>query len=205
MGLLFTSLDTVKLCARLNRRFSEDNIAEIRDDPDRLKKFDPANNRSLARVAYKSGIHPGKKPANNIAKRWFRFLKDLDGTTSAAIKAALWKGLTTKTGSDYIYQSLVFATFEGGVTRFSPTDLSVLDAAGNDTGRYSMLFTLQTKAIGNLTYDPSGTPDVGETPQEPNDPQPDPDPEPAPAPAPVVTKGTTVRKTLRKKTSKKKG
>jgi hypothetical protein len=188
MGLLFTSADTVKLCARLNRRFSEDKIAEIRDDPNRMMKFNPTNNRSLVRIAYKSGIHPGRRPSSNVAKRWFRFLKDLDPATARQIRAALWKGLDTKVGSDYRYQSLIFVTFEGPVTKFSgPTDLPILKANGTQTGFFSLLLTLQTASIGNLTYDPEPNPDPGETAAEPDDPVPDPDLDPPSSPVVAIT------------------
>lgn len=207
MGLLFTSADTVKLCARLNRRFSEASLADIRDDPNRMLKFDPAQNRTLARIAYKSGIHPGRRPSSNVAKRWFRFLKDLDPTVARQIRAALWRGLATKIGSDYKYQSLIFVTFEGPSTRFSaPTDLPILRANGTQTGFFSLLLTLQTASIGTLTYDPEPNPDPGETPAEPNDPPPDPDLDPPALPAippsaNAQTKNTkkTKKKPLRKK------
>ena len=56
MGLYFNKPDTVKLCAKLNRRFSDQNLDDIRTDPDRLAKFlnPAANARTLQRI----GDHP---------------------------------------------------------------------------------------------------------------------------------------------------
>ncbi len=107
MGMIFNSPETVRLCGRLNRRFSEKRLNKIRSDPKRLAKFLHAstNRRTLARIAFKSGTYPGNSSTDNVAKRWFYFLQNLPTAASLAIKEALEKALTTKDSSgNYVYE-----------------------------------------------------------------------------------------------------
>jgi hypothetical protein len=206
MGMYFNSADTMKLCGKLNMRFSEQNLDQIRQDPDRLAKFnDPQNNRrTLARIAYKSGTWPTKKSTNNKALRWFKFLKDLQDNNAAvakSIKQALYDGLTTKANGVYKYKSLIFTAIEGTVVKFSPMDIKVLDA-NNGTVGLSLLFVLQTAAVGAGTYDPATAPDTGEDyNQEPND---DDNSGVDPSTAVVVRSGKPTRTAPAKKAAKKK-
>ena len=151
MGLYFNTADTAKLCAKLNRRFSDPSLSEIRSDPDRLEKFlNPgANNRSLQRIAYKSGLWPTKNPTTNKAKRWFRFLKDInDGSATIAknIRQALYDGLTKQTAGAYDYSQLVFTAIEGPVVKFTSSDIAITDGGGNSVGK-ALLLCLQTAVI----------------------------------------------------------
>lgn len=196
MGMVFNSTETIRLCGRLNRRFSEKRLKGIRTSPKRLSKFLNAstNKRTLARIAYKSGTYPGNSPTDNVAKRWFFFLQSLPADVSLAIKEALEKGLTTQDdGGDYLYESLIFVAYEGPTTFFTATDLPIVDANGNPMGTYSMLFSLQTAAAGNSTYTPP--PDEGENDStEPDDGPPDTD---------SVKSNAAKKKAAKKKTAKK--
>jgi hypothetical protein len=172
MGLYFNKPDTVKLCAKLNKRFSDQNLIDIRSDPDRLAKFNPANNRSLQRIAYKSGLWPTKDKASNKAKRWYKFLKDINDdtttTTASDIKTQLWSGLTHQTSGAYDYSQLVFTAIEGPAVKFTHQDLPIYNAAGTQTGK-ALLFVLQTMAVGTGQINEPG-PDQGEdTSNEPDD------------------------------------
>ena len=175
MGMVFNSAETVRLCGRLNRRFSERRLNQIRTTPKRLKKFLNAgtNHRTLARIAYKSGTYPGSAPTDNVAKRWFFFLQNLPAGVSLAIKRALEKGLTSQNGANFVYESFLFVTYEGATTSFTPMDLPVVDAGGNPTGTFTLLFSLQTAAVGNSTFTPP--PDQDEDSTEPDDGPPDTD------------------------------
>ena len=178
MGMIFTTPDTVKLCARLNRRFSDDNLDAIRGKPKRLAKFlDPIHNRrTLARIAYKSGLYPSNNPVSDIAKRWFYFLKTtIPDTVAMDIRQQLLSGLTDMVGSDYKFRSLIFIAFEGPALKFTHEDIDILDSAGVATGYCSKLFKLQTVEIGDDGYDPTQTADPDEDDaHEPKDGPPDP-------------------------------
>lgn len=175
MGMVFNSAETIRLCGRLNRRFSEKRLKGIRTSPRRLGKFLNAstNKRTLARIAYKSGTYPGNAPTDSVAKRWFYFLQNLPADVSLAIKKALEKGLTSQDDNgDYMYESLIFVAYEGPTTIFTAIDLPVVDANGDLTGTYSMLFSLQTAAAGSSTYTPPPDQDEDDS-TEPDDGPPD--------------------------------
>jgi len=200
--MVFNSAETIRLCGRLNRRFSERRLHQIRTT-NRINKFLNAgtNHRTLARIAYKSGTYPGSAPTDRVAKRWFFFLKNLPANVSLAIKEALEKGLTTTTGpNQYVYESFVFVAYEGTTTNFTPIDLPVVDAGGNPTGTYSMLFSLQTAAAGGDVFVPP--PDDGE-----GDPSTDPDdgpPDIDSGSGSVRLKARKKKKAAKKKAAKKK-
>jgi hypothetical protein len=209
MGMVFNSAETVRLCGRLNRRFSEKRLNKIRSDPSRLLKFINANtnHRTLARIAYKSGTYPGNSPTDNVAKRWFYFLQNLPAGVSLAIKEALETALTATdpTGSTYVYESLVFVAYEGTTTSFTPIDLPVRDAYGIPTGTSSMLFSLQTAGAGNSTYTPP--PDQGEDDTtEPDDGPPDTDSGSGSVKLPkrLGAKKKVAKKKIKKKAAKRK-
>lgn len=214
MGMLFTGQHTAKICARLNRRFSDDNLDAIRGSRRKRAKFlDPINNkRTLARIAFKSGTYPSDSPTSRVAKRWFFFLdKVVTSTIALEIRQALLKGITEERDEDYRYNALVFVAIEGQGMRFSTEDIEVLDPQGNPTGKAVLLFKLQTQRIPtNVAYDPSETsdPDEDETTEPNEDP---PDPEPVPAPAVTSGAGTKIAKekaakkrAAKEKTAKKK-
>jgi hypothetical protein len=203
MGLLFNTADTVKICAKLNRRFSEERLDEIRGDPDRLAKFQnpSANTRTLARIAYKSGLWPTRRPTNNKAKRWFKFLKDIqdnNATVARAIKQALFDGITAQASGVDKYSALTFIAIEGPVLKFTTMDLPIMNG-GTQVGLV-LLFTLQTPPAATGQHDPSATADSGEdSGQEPND-----DDDSGVDPSATVTVISRTRTASKKKASKKK-
>jgi hypothetical protein len=204
--MVFNSAETIRLCGRLNRRFSEKRLKGIRTSPKRLNKFLNAgtNKRTLARIAYKSGTYPGSSPTDNVAKRWFFFLQNLPANVSLAIKKALEKGLTSQDdGGDYIYESFVFVAYEGPTTVFAAIDLPVVGADGNPTGTYSMLFSLQTAAAGNSMYTPPPDDDEDSS-TEPDDGPPDIDSGSGSVKLKAVKKKTAKKKTAKKAAKKKK-
>lgn len=180
MGMLFTGKHTAKICARLNRRFSDDNLEDIRKNPKKMAKFlaPLTNKRTLARIAYKSGTYPSNSPRSKVAKRWFYFLKNnVNASVALQIRQALLKGLTDTSGGGWKYNALVFVAFEGNVMRFSTEDLDVLDPYDNPTGKSVLLFKLQTARIDeDVEYDASATKDPDEVENdEPNEGVPDPE------------------------------
>jgi hypothetical protein len=168
MGMIFTGPETQRVLNRLNRRFNDDNISKIRVNQKKLAKFtDPT--RTLARIAYKSGCYPGTAPSDDVAKRWFYFLHNLDGGVAGQIQDALNHGLTdTLDNGDPKYVALSFVAFEGPALVFDTEDIAQVDAMGNPTGYCVMLFKLQTQEIGANKFDAS-TPDANEASSEPND------------------------------------
>ncbi len=212
MGMLFTGQHTAKICARLNRRFSDDNLDAIRGNRRKLAKFlDPINNRrTLARIAYKSGTYPTDSPTSRVAKRWFFFLdRVVTPGIALQIRQALLKGITEPHDNGYKYNALVFVAIEGQVMRFSTDDIDVVDSQGQPTGKSVLLFKLQTRSIpSNVAHDPPKDPDEDDVTEPDEDP---PDLEPAVAPAmtsgagkKVVKKKTAKKKAVKKKAAKKK-
>lgn len=208
MGMLFTGKHTAKICARLNRRFSDENLDAIRRNDRRRAKFlDPINNRrTLARIAYKSGTYPSNSPRSDVAKRWFYFLKNnVSSAIALQIRQALLKGITEPHAGGYKYNALVFVAFEGQVMRFSTEDLDVIDPYGQPTGKSVLLFKLQTARIDeNVAYDPSTTMDPDEAPGEPDEDTPDPETATAPAITSGARKKVAKKKAAKKKVAKKK-
>lgn len=169
MGMLFTTQETTRLVNRLNRRFNDDNIDNIRGNTKRLKKFTDLN-RTLPRIAYKSGTYPGAATTDDVAKRWFYFLLHLDPAIATQIKQHLKTGLTdTLMNGDYKYLSFSFVAYEGPCQHFDCEDVSQVDAGGTPTGYFIKIFKLQTPVAGQDKFDAS-TPDMGEAANEPDDP-----------------------------------
>ena len=210
MGLLFNNAATLKICSKLNRRFSEEKLEDIRTNQARKDRFDPSKRRTLERVAYKSGLWPGRGQAGEKAKRWYKFLFDMRAaspTTHDAIRQALWDGI-----NDSNVVAITFVALESpdAQYRFTPSAISVVDPANPSINKEILVMVLQTPALGAGAgaVPPRDTDEpVGEI-QDP-DPSGIEDPMPAPALAgrkyrPAPKKKAAAKKKVAAKAARKK-
>jgi hypothetical protein len=205
VGLLFNSDATLKICAKLNRKFSEEKLTEIRLNSEMRARFDPSKKRTLERVAYKSGLWPGKRRDGKLARRWYKFLKDLrtaSGSTHDSIRQALWSGIM----DDANVLQVAFTALESPDDQyhFDSVLRDVVDPGDPNGTKKIQILTLQTPhAVGAMADVPPK--DTDETNTEPDDPDPttieDP---PSSLKRQAAKKKATKKKAAKKKAAKKK-
>jgi hypothetical protein len=160
MGFWVTTQNIQRLVAKLDWKFSDDRIKLIRNNANRLARFDPNINRNLRNVARLMRIWPGgpNDSGTTDAMKWYGFLMWLHTQTNAAnggatiiaddLRSLIFNGL-----NDPSCKSISFLAIEGTDVRLASSQISLAQAPF-----YVLAVVLQTVAHGN---DPK--PDPGPT------------------------------------------
>ncbi len=157
MGFWVSTPNIQRLIAKLDWKFSDALIGHIRNNPNRLARFNPANNRNLRRIARLMRIWPGASANNLDARKWYGFLAWLHAQQNAAtgntnvaddIRAAIYGGLT-----DPNCISISFIAIQGADVRLTTSQIQ--PALGPN---YVLAVVLQTIDAGGVTAtDPGPT------------------------------------------------
>jgi hypothetical protein len=149
MGFWVSTPNIQRLIAKLDWKFSDGQINKIKNNSNKLARFDPANRRNLRNVARLMRIWPGATANNADAKKWYGFLTWLHQHQNAAtghviaddIRAAIFGGL-----QDSNCRSISFVAIEGSDIRLTTSQLPV--TPGPD---HVLVLMLQTVDAGGVT------------------------------------------------------
>lgn len=154
MGLLFDTEFTIEVVNRLDRRFNQTGFAEMRSTGRLKDLFDPGGNLALRVISRELGIHPGRSPSDDPARRWWSFLRNLHGKRDPRgallgprIRGLIWEALDSpevSIGSPIV--AIKFCAVEGTPEDVFYDDVS-LPANGQPRERWPRVRTivLQTR------------------------------------------------------------
>ncbi|MCW5750595.1 MAG: hypothetical protein KIT81_05555 [Alphaproteobacteria bacterium] len=157
MGLLFDTEFTIEVVNRLDRRFNQTGFAEVRST-DRLKAlFDPAENRALRQISVALGIHPGRSPTDEPARRWWLFLLNLHdkrdprgARLGPKIRALIWEALDSPgAGAGSPIVAIKFCAVEGTPEDIFYEDVS-LPAEGQPRDRWPRVRTIVLQTLPHI-------------------------------------------------------
>jgi hypothetical protein len=167
MGFWVSTPNIQRLIAKLDWKFSDAQIDQIKNDPIRLARFDPANSRNLRRIARLMRIWPGASANNSDARKWYGFLAWLHTKQNAAtgntvaddIRTAIYGGLT-----DPNCRSISFIAIQGADIRLTKSIIQLVPGPGN-----LLVVVLQTIDAGGVTQPDPGAQDGPDSEDDPGD------------------------------------
>jgi hypothetical protein len=168
MGFWVSTPNIQRLIAKLDWKFSDAHIGRIKNDPVRLARFNPANNRNLRKIARLMRIWPGASANNSDALKWYGFLAWLHQQQNAAtgntvaqdIRAAIYAALTNP--NDCV--SISFVAIEGADVRLTSSTIQV-----GQGPEYVLVLVLQTIDAGGVTAADPGRKDGNDSEDDPGE------------------------------------
>jgi hypothetical protein len=157
MGFWVSTPNIQRLIAKLDWKFSDARINNIKNNPTRLGRFNPANNRNLRKIARLMRIWPSGSANNTDALKWYGFLQWLNqqqnpatgNTVAQDIRSAIYKALIDARNC----HSISFVTIQGANISLTTSEIQI--DAGPD---YLLVVVLQTMDAGGVTAaDPGPT------------------------------------------------